>query len=210
MNRKCSRRAAGRRQAAGGGRQKAESAEGRRQEAGGRRQKAEGRKLLGQNLVDELDGHGSFAHGGGDTLHAAGADVANREYAGTAGFEKKRRAPQWPVGPKVRTRSDELLGIQCQTSLQPTCIWVGAGHQEQVTDFVTAGGSSFGVPALNTLEMSITFERVDFGPRPECNVRTRFNTGDQISRHGFLKARSPDRKKNMLRESGKVQGRLAG
>jgi hypothetical protein len=47
MNRKCSRR---------------EMAGCRRQKAGGRKQKAEG-GLLGQNLMDELDGHGSFAYG---------------------------------------------------------------------------------------------------------------------------------------------------
>ena len=45
-----------------------------------------------QKLVDELDGHGAFADGGGDAFDGAGADVAGGEDAGAAGLEQERLA----------------------------------------------------------------------------------------------------------------------
>jgi hypothetical protein len=52
----------------------------------------------GQIAVDEGDGHGAFAYGGGAAFYGAVADVAGCEYAGYAGFHVIRVAIQDPSG----------------------------------------------------------------------------------------------------------------
>ncbi len=47
-----------------------------------------GTQSLCQDLMDELDGHRSFAHSRSDALQASGTDITDREDAGKTCFEQ--------------------------------------------------------------------------------------------------------------------------
>ena len=49
--------------------------------------------LLGQESVNELNGHRAFAHGRGNAFDAAGANVADGENAWETGLEQVGRSP---------------------------------------------------------------------------------------------------------------------
>src|SRR5215469_15491233 len=57
--------------------------------------------LLLQVLVHLGGRDGPFADGRGDTLGRAAADIASREDAGKAGFQRERRAWQVPAGRRI-------------------------------------------------------------------------------------------------------------
>jgi hypothetical protein len=59
-----------------------------------------------EEFMDELDGHGAFADGGGDAFDGAGADVPSGEDAGAAGLEQERLAFQLPVR-RFRLKADD-------------------------------------------------------------------------------------------------------
>ena len=61
---------------------------------------------FGQSAVDEVDGDGSFADGGGDAFHVARANIADGENAGKAGFQHLRRS-----GARGQRGSDSVIDI---------------------------------------------------------------------------------------------------
>src|SRR5207302_1833705 len=56
------------------------------------------RRLFGQYLVHRRDRDRALAHGRGDPLGAAAANIADREHAGDAGFQKVGLSAQGPLG----------------------------------------------------------------------------------------------------------------
>lgn len=84
--------------------------------------------------MNELDRHRSFTHGRCDTLHASPPDISDRKDARDAGFEQMRRPGARPTGSEVRSRPNELLLIERQAFPEPSCVRVGARHQEKVLD----------------------------------------------------------------------------
>jgi hypothetical protein len=68
--------------------------------------------------------------------------------------------------------------------------------------------SSFRVVQENPLKMSVAFERFDYGPSHQRNPRARFDSGNQVSGHGFGEAGASHQEINMLCSAGKESRRL--
>ena len=83
------------------------------------------------------DHRGAFADRGGDALGRAGPNIADREDARQAGFERQPDAVALR-----RAGDDEALLVDLDAAMQPIGIGVGADEEEQVPqrmfDFITA------------------------------------------------------------------------
>ena len=74
--------------------------------------------------MDELDGHRSFADGGGAALGRAGADVAGREDAGNARLEQV-------VGVRCGAGEDEAVVVARDGVVEPLGARQRAEEEEQ-------------------------------------------------------------------------------
>ena len=124
------------------------------------------------------------------TFHALRSDVSDREDSGKARFKRIGRPVQRPAVLNFRTGLDETLCIERNTTAKPFRVGVGAGHHKHMLDVPGFARSSFAVVQSNFLKVRVAFERFDCRPSHERNSRTRFDSGNQVSRHGFGKARS--------------------
>src|SRR5260370_42308741 len=96
-----------------------------------------------------------------------------------------RGAAQRPVESEVRAGLDELLRIQSQASLEPRCVGVSSGHQEQVPDLMDFARLGSCISPVNTFQARLAIESLDFSPCLELDLRAGFNPGNQIARHRF-------------------------
>ncbi len=75
--------------------------------------------------MNELHCHGPFAYGRGDTLHASGPDIADRENTGKAGFQHERWTGERPGVYariierciQISSRQDEALVVHSEAVL---------------------------------------------------------------------------------------------
>ena len=69
----------------------------------------------GEVVVDEADGGGAIAHGGGHAFHRAVPDVADGEYARGGGLQQEGSPPQGPVLTGIGSGEDEspLVALDC-------------------------------------------------------------------------------------------------
>src|SRR5262249_22141716 len=134
-------------------------------------------RSLREHLVDELDADRTLADRGGDALDAIGANIANREHAGSAGLEQVGRAREPPSpGRQVIDREiwaglDEAVGVEHAAALQQLGVRRGAGHHEHVADRV--GGSLAGplVQPGDALQGRVAVELDDLGLGEQLEVR---------------------------------------
>src|SRR5580700_3213723 len=158
--------------------------------------------LFSQHLVHKLYNHGSFAHCRGDTFHALSPDVANRENSGKARLKQIRGPVERPAVSNLCTGLNESLCVERETTSKPFRVGIGAGHHEYMLDVAGFVRSSFGVVQPNPLKVSVAFKRFDCGPSHKSNARVRFDSGNQVSRHGFSEAWSSHHEINMLGGGG--------
>jgi len=110
---------------------------------------------------------------------------------------------QTPAVLNLATGLDETLRVERETSSKPFGVGICAGHHEHVLDLPCFARSRLGVVQDNTLKVRVAFERFDPGPCHERNLRARFNSGNQVSRHGLSEAWAPHHEINMFDSSGK-------
>src|ERR1700675_3078340 len=103
----------------------------------------------------------ALAHRGGDALHVAGTDIANREDPRQTGFEHLRRTGQGPSRPasispyviQVAAGEDETLLIHRDTSAQPLGLGRGPRHQEHVMDRMRRRLTGLSIPPRDAFQM---------------------------------------------------------
>ena len=120
----------------------------------------------------EGDRNRSFTDCRRHTLEVSSADIADREYSGPAGFEEMGSPSERPmrcgqiIGRQIRSRLDEPVRVQRETTIEPPRTGNGACHDEDVPDVARLGGPSWIVSPADVLEMVTSFERHDFCLRP--------------------------------------------
>ena len=82
-----------------------------------------------KDLVDERDGDGSLADGGGDALDVAAAHVTDRKDSGTARFEQVGRPVQRPscgyqvLAREIRAGLDEPVTVESDAAAEARPYW---------------------------------------------------------------------------------------
>lgn len=92
------------------------------------------------------------------------------------------------VRPEICAGSDEALVVERHATLQPLCVGHGAGHQKNMADVARLVLGAGPRPAY-PLEPVVTFQRGDLRMRMQADVRTVFDTPDEIARHALGQTR---------------------
>ena len=108
------------------------------------------------------------------------------------------------IGPRL----DETLCVERETPSKPFCVGVRSGHHKHVLNVPGFARSRLRVVQENPLKARVAFERLDPGPSHERDPRARFDSRNQVSRHGFSEAGSSHHEINMLGGGGKENCRL--
>src|SRR6516162_1157739 len=85
----------------------------------------------GEVVVDEADGGGAIAHGGGNTFHRAVPDVADGEYARGGGLQQEGSPLQGPALAGVGSGEDESPLVALDRFGEPAGERLRADQDEQ-------------------------------------------------------------------------------
>ena len=77
------------------------------------------REAPGQVVVDQADGHGALADGGGDALDRPAADITDGEDPGHGGLQRQPPGCRFFRGGRVAAGEDEAGAVERQDALQP-------------------------------------------------------------------------------------------
>src|SRR6516162_6771926 len=107
----------------------------------------------GQVVVDEADGGGAIAHGGGHAFHRAVPHVADGEHAREGGLQQEGSPLQGPVPAGVGSGEDESPWVALDRVGEPAGEWLCADQDEQAGSGYDLGLAGVAVPQQQLLEM---------------------------------------------------------
>src|SRR5690348_1311732 len=112
----------------------------------------------------ERNRDGSFAHCRGDTLYIPAAHVSRSKNTGQRCFEEIWPAAERPVrvlqifSRQIRAGLDEALAIERDTAVEPFCVRIGSGHDEDVRNALVFGFTGLVVSPRNSLQVFAALE----------------------------------------------------
>src|ERR671938_121111 len=121
-------------------------------------------------------------------LEISGADVADGEHSGQAGFQKMRGPSERPLrlGQIVRRQIspglNESFRIQRDTTFEPARVGNGTRHQKDMFDVVRLYAPRTVVAPTDALQMAVSFQRQDFRLRSQLYAWALLQTPNQIAR----------------------------
>jgi hypothetical protein len=143
--------------------------------------------LLVEHLMDKGNRDRPLAHGRRHALDVSSPDVPYREHTRQTRFEEKRGPGRRPmrggqvVLRQIRSRPDEPFRIERNTPIEPLRAGNGAGHDEDVPDFVGFDAPDLIVPPANSLKMALALQGYDLRIGSDRDGRRLFNPANQVS-----------------------------
>src|SRR6516162_6340062 len=107
----------------------------------------------GEVVVDEADGGGAIAHGGGHAFHRAVPDVADGEYARGGGLQQEGSPLQGPVLTGVGSGENESPWVAPDRVGEPAGERLRTDQDEQAGGRYDLGLAGVAVPQQQLLEM---------------------------------------------------------
>src|SRR6516165_12368297 len=124
----------------------------------------------GQVVVDEADGGGAIAHGGGHAFHRAVPDVADGEHARGGGLQQERRPLQGPVLTGVGSGEDESPLVAPYRFGEPAGERLRADQDEQAGGRRQFGFAGVAVPQQQLIKVPAATAAGDLAPVADVHI----------------------------------------
>src|SRR6476469_4745192 len=169
-----------------------------------------------QVLMDEGDGHASFADRRCHALHGAETHVARGEDARHAGLEEIRITVVGPAAAcgDIGARQYEAALVECDLGRQPGRVRIGADEDEQPTARAAELRAGRTIPDVDRLELDVAVHARNFRAEQDLDVRLAPDLVHEVLGHALLErvATADDRHGAGVvgEEEGRLAGRIAG
>src|SRR5690348_14162877 len=163
-----------------------------------------------QVVVDEADGGGALADGGGHAFYRAVPDVAGGEHAWSGGLQQEGSPLQGPVLTGVGSGEDEPPRVAPDRFGEPAGEWLRADQDEQAGGWYQFGFARAAVPEQQLLKMPAATAARDLAAVADVHVGRGVDLADQVVGHARRQGLRADENRDLLRVFRQIQRGLPG
>src|SRR5215831_6037438 len=164
----------------------------------------------GQVVVDEADGGGAIAHGGGHAFHRAVPDVADGEHTRGRGLQQEGSPLQGPVLTGIWPGEDEPPWVALDRFGEPAGERLRTDQDEQAGGRYQFGLAGVAVPQQQLIKMPAATAAGDLAAVPDGHMGRRLDLADQVVGHARRQGLRPDEDRDLLCVLRQVQRGLTG